>query len=73
MNEQKHIDSEYFNLKQCAEYLGLSISTVRNVKSRWHWAGWERYGVRPSRMPGTRILLFKKTDLDKLMEAIKVY
>lgn len=56
----------YLSLKESAEYLGIGESTAQR-----DWCSWEKFGVIPSRYPG-RTLKFKKSDLDKLMEATKV-
>lgn len=56
----------YLNLKQAAEYLGISESHAKT-----QWPGWSKYGVIPSRFP-SRMLKFKISDLDKLMEVLKV-
>lgn len=57
---------EYLNLKQSAEYLGIGEATAQRL-----WPSWGSYGVHPARYP-KRTLRFKKTDLDRLMEAFKV-
>lgn len=62
---------EYLNLKQAAEYLGIGESTAKNRKSPAYWCKWEKFGVVASRWPG-RMLKFKRSDLDRMMEETKV-
>lgn len=58
---------QYLNLKQAAEYLGINESTASR-----QWPGWkERFNVVPSKL-GKRTLKFKRSDLDQMMEALKV-
>jgi hypothetical protein len=56
----------YLSLKESAEYLGIGESTVRK-----EWPSWEKFGIVPSRFPA-QTLRFKKSDLDRLMDATKV-
>jgi hypothetical protein len=56
----------YMNLKEAAEYLGIGESTAKR-----EWPSWEKYGVIPSRFP-VRNLKFKRTELDKMMDSLKV-
>jgi predicted DNA-binding transcriptional regulator AlpA len=57
---------QFLSLKETAEYLGIGERTAQR-----DWPSWERYGVVPSRM-GSRVLRFKKADLDQMMESLKV-
>lgn len=63
---ERKITQAYLNLKESAIYLGISVSTAQKV-----WCQWERYGVIPARFPA-RTLRFKRSDLDKMMEHLKV-
>jgi len=47
----------YFTLKQSSEYLGMSARTIR-----------DRLDEIPHRRVGTRMLLFKKSELDTWLE-----
>lgn len=66
MKKNSDIVQEYLSLKQSAEYLGLSESRAKVI-----WPGWAKYGCVPSRL-SSRTLRFKRSDLDKMMEALKV-
>lgn len=57
---------EYLNCRQAGEYLGLGYSTVLR-----DWPKWVSWGIVPSRYP-SRTLRFKRSDLDRLMQANKV-
>lgn len=56
----------YYNLTQAAQYLGIGLATAQR-----EWPGWEKFGVIPSRFP-KRTLRFKKDDLDKIMDCLKL-
>lgn len=60
----------YLNLKKSAEYLGIGYSTIKDEKKGY--LTWEKYGVIPSKFPGGRSVRFKITDLDRLMEKLKI-
>lgn len=63
----KSIDGKgYLNCREAAQFLGIGYSTVLR-----DWPSWVEWGVVPSRYP-KRTLRFKKSDLDKLMQAFKV-
>jgi predicted site-specific integrase-resolvase len=54
------------NLKQAAEYLGIAYITAQKG-----WPSWLKHGVVPARFP-QRTLRFKREDLDKMMDLLKV-
>lgn len=58
--------SEYLTLKEAAEYLNISVSSAHK-----EWPRWAEFGCVPSRFP-RHTLRFKRSDLDRLMEATKV-
>ncbi|MBI5150149.1 MAG: helix-turn-helix domain-containing protein [Candidatus Omnitrophica bacterium] len=60
------ITPAYLNLKQSAEYLGISEGHTKRI-----WPSWQRYGVVPARFPA-RTLRFKRSDLDRMIESLKV-
>lgn len=54
---------DYLRVKEAAEYLGVSPSTVRN---------WERDGkLAAYRNPMNKYRLFRKSDLDALLDEIR--
>lgn len=54
----------YFNLKETADFLGISYRSAKN-----DWRGWERWGVRASRYNGeSNRLIFKRSDLEKMVQ-----
>lgn len=59
-------NQQYLNLRQAAEYLGIGRATAIRL-----WPSWSKFGVVPSRYP-QRTLRFKRADLDRMMEALKV-
>jgi MerR family copper efflux transcriptional regulator len=53
----------YLRIKQAAEFLGVSESTLRN---------WERNGkITTYRHPISRYRLYKKADLENLLEEVE--
>ena len=55
--------SEYLTVKEAAEYLGVSASTLRN---------WDRHGkLKPYRHPVNGYRLYRKEDLSNLLEKVK--
>ena len=48
---------EYYNTKEAAKYLNVSVRTIR---------GWYRKGIITGIKPGGKSIIFKKSDLDKL-------
>ena len=54
---------EYMTIKDAAEYLGVSINTLRN------WANEGKFPVH--RNPINNYRLIKKVDLDQLMEQVE--
>lgn len=56
----------YMNLREAAHYLGIGESTAKR-----EWPGWKEFGVVPSRYP-KNTLRFKREDLDRMMESLKV-
>ena len=59
----------YMNLRQAAEYLGIPYATAAVS-----WAGWEKWGVIPSRRNGRKggVLMFQKKLLDQMVEEWQV-
>ena len=55
--------TEYFTIKEAAEYLNVTGQTLRN---------WDNSGkLKPYRHPMNNYRLYKKSDLDKLLKSIK--
>lgn len=62
MNSEKKID-DYLTIKEAADFLGVSTATLRN---------WDRAGkLVPHRHPINRYRLYKKSDLEHLLEEIQ--
>lgn len=57
----------YLSTKQAAEYLGIGYSTAKK-----NWPQWTKFGVVPSRLNGKAELRFKRSELDRLMDAWRV-
>lgn len=53
--------------KEAAAYLGISYNTLKR-----DWPAFDKYGVVPCRYRGGRILLFKKSELDQMIEKWRV-
>ncbi len=54
---------DYFTIQQAADFLGVAPNTLRN---------WERYNkITPYRNPLNRYRLYKKEDLEKLLNNIQ--
>jgi len=55
--------TEYFTIKQAADYLNVTGQTLRN---------WDKSGkLKPYRHPMNNYRLYKKADLDRLLKSIK--
>lgn len=57
----------YLNMREAAEYLGMSYSDVCAK-----WPDWDVYGCIPARRPGGRNLMFDRKELDRMVEQWKV-
>lgn len=63
MGEAEKLD-DYLTVAQAAEYLGVSPSTLRN---------WDRSGkLKARRHPLNRYRLYRREDLDRLLQMIAV-
>lgn len=73
-------NQEYMNLRQTADYLGMSLSTAHRS-----YPTWVEHGVIPSRLRSLvknekgsievregRNLRFKRSEIDRMMDQLKV-
>lgn len=60
------MEKEFLNLTEAAIFLGMKRTSAKA------WPSWIRWGVNPSRFPNGRKLYFRKTELLKMMEKLKV-
>lgn len=71
IDDNKRLRQRFLSTKEAAEYLGMSLWTVRREYPMWA----DKYGVKVSRTPTTRgngKLRFDRVSLDRMMEQLQI-